>query len=46
MNSEIDDALRIVLDYVERQNKQDADREVAEASSKIEVWLATYSPLN
>jgi len=44
MTNEINDALAIILDYVERQNKQDADTMVANAAQKVEAWLATFSP--
>ena len=46
MNAKLDDALRIVLDFVERTNKMDKEREVAQAAADIETWLATYSPDN
>lgn len=31
--------LKIVLDYVERWNKNDAEIEVAEASQRLEIFL-------
>lgn len=36
---EIIDSLKIVLEFVERCNKQDKEREVAEAAQVLEGWI-------
>lgn len=36
--------LGLILDFVERHNKQDTEKDVAQAAANIEVWLATYEP--
>lgn len=46
MNNELYDAMNTVLDYVEKSNKKDEDREVANAAQVIGNYLATYSPDN
>jgi hypothetical protein len=32
-------ALRAILDYVERHNKQDEDRLIATAAHRVQSWL-------
>ena len=39
MTNEVKNAILKVLDFVERWNKQDFDREVADASAIIEDYL-------
>lgn len=33
------EALKTVLEFVERYNKQDAEKEVAEAAGVLEAWI-------
>jgi hypothetical protein len=39
MTNEVKNAILKILDFVERNNKQDEDKEVAEASQELENYL-------
>lgn len=43
MDYETRGALRLVLDFIEDNNKQDANREVAQAAEELNMWLAHYT---
>lgn len=38
------EALKTVLEFVKRYNKQDAEKEVAEAAGVLEAWIEEYDP--
>ncbi|MBT9167795.1 MAG: hypothetical protein DDT19_01138 [Syntrophomonadaceae bacterium] len=39
MNANLENALSIILDFVERHNKQDKEKEVAEAAMTVQDYL-------
>lgn len=43
MNANLENALRIILDFVERRNKQDAEKEVSEAVEIVETYLNSFN---
>lgn len=43
MNTNLEQALRTILDFVERWNKQDAEKEVAEAVEIVETYLDSFN---
>lgn len=43
---EIADDLERVLDFVERWNKNDAEKDVAESAARCEAFLATYQEVD
>lgn len=42
MNSKLEQALRLVLEFVENHNKNDQERDVADATLVLEEYLQTY----
>jgi len=39
MNKSLSESIEIILDFVERWNKQDKEKEVAEAAEKLKEFL-------
>jgi hypothetical protein len=43
MNSKLENALILLLDFVERYNKQDKEVDVAEAAMTVQDYLQTFN---
>ncbi len=43
MKPETKKSILTMLDFVERWNKQDVEREVAQAAQNVEVWLSAIA---
>lgn len=42
MNSKLEDALRLVLEFVENHNKYDEERDVADAALELQNYLNQF----
>lgn len=43
MNSKLEQALRLILEFVENHNKNDEERDIADAALEIETYLNQFT---